>query len=209
MVETADLHHPWSHVWLVFDGVRAAMLFMNLGISSKTPVFPWQSNSKLLKRFIHTIKACANPVEDTELRRITYAYLFLDELTAYCSRYCTQPNLKSVEDKYIRDAIYFMESNCSSKLKIADVAAHVGLNRSYFYSVFKAHTNLSPQNYLTRLRMRKACELFSYPHATVASVANSLGYDPTAFYRHFKAIVGMSPSEYKTRICHGGLDGLK
>ena len=58
---------------------------------------------------------------------------------------------------------------------------------------------MPPQEYLTKLRMRKACELFSYPNATVSSVCNALNYEPSVFYRNFKRVVGKSPSEYRNQ----------
>ena len=108
-----------------------------------------------------------------------------------------------MESTYVNQALEYMEYNCNEKLTIADVAAHIGLTRSYFYTIFKAHTHMSPQQYLTKLRITKACELLSYPNSTVTSVANALGYDTSVFYRHFKEIIGYSPSEYKQRAAEG------
>lgn len=198
MIEEADMQNPWSHTWITFNGIKAPMLFNNIGISVKNPVFSWLSNDEFLNLMNEAISICHDISESSELIRTAYAYHIFHALT---NHFRNQTGIKSsLVDNYVNQAIYFMETNYSSDIKISDIAANLGLNRSYFYTIFKEQTNLSPQEYLTRLRMSKACELFSFPNATVASVANSLNYQPSVFFKHFNRIVGMSPSKYKQNI---------
>lgn len=198
MIEEADMQNPWSHTWITINGIKASVLFSSIGISSKNPVFDWSSNDAFLNLMKEAIASCIDISELSELSRTAYAYHIFHELTTY---FRNQTGIKSsLVDSYVNQAIYYMETNYSSNIKVSDIAAHLGLNRSYFYTIFKEQTNLSPQEYLTRLRMSKACELFSFPNATVASVANSLNYQPSVFFKHFNRIVGMSPSKYKQNI---------
>lgn len=200
MSEIADEADPWRHAWLTINGIRAGMLFKSVGITMKNPLFAWDSNPAFLSKMLDAIDVCTDMSEATELRRTAHAYLLFDALMDFMRRNHPEDSSENQTDGYIKKAIYYMEMNYSSPIKVSDVAAHVGLNRSYFFSIFKDQVHLSPQEYLTRLRMRKACELFSYPDSTVTSVANSLGYEPSVFFRHFKRIIGQSPSEYKKRL---------
>ena len=196
--EIADENDPWHLSWVTFIGIRPGILFKSIGISAKSPLFPWDDGSDFLPTLNEAIEASVgNDDPSTELFRTGAAYLFFDRLIRFLKeRYpASVPDLYS--DDYIEKALQYMDANYTKSIKVSDVAAHVGLNRSYFFTIFKNHLQLSPQEYLTRLRMQKACELFAYPEATVASVANSLNYEPSVFFRHFKRVVGVSPSEYK------------
>lgn len=195
MTEIADVKDPWCQTWLTLYGTKASLYFNSIGISTKNPLFPWTANESFIKLLKNTIKICGDSCIVSELRRAAHAYHIFDWLTR---RFTIQPT--SIVNNYVDKAIYFMENNYSSDIKITDICAYLNLNRSYFFRIFKEKTHYSPQEYLIRLRMFKACELFSFPNATVASVANSLNCHPAVFFRHFKRIIGISPSEYKKKI---------
>lgn len=201
VTEVADESDPWIQTWIVVQGVRTASLLKSLGISSKKPIFPWDDNPEFLSFLYKIIDECPKSSdESSELLRSAHAFLLFDFLTNYIKKHQLSEASAHQVDNYIKKAIYYMESNYTTNIKISDVSKYVGLNRSYFFTIFKERVNLSPQEYLTRLRIKKACELFAYPDSTVANVANSLKYDTSAFYRHFKRIMGISPSEYKKRL---------
>lgn len=200
MTEATDGDQAWVMVYVTLLGAKAPMLFEAMGVSSETPFFPWDSNPEFLNCLYKAIGSLlAEDIQpDSELHRIALAYSLMDELLA---RYRKKEasTARQIQEEYVNQALHFMETHCVGKLSVSDIAAHVGLNRSYFYTLFKRLTGQSPQEHLTKLRISKACDLFSYPHSTVENVANSVGLDITVFYRHFKAMVGMSPSEYKKR----------
>ncbi len=200
MTEVADEEDPWRHVWVTISGLRVGMLFKSMGITAKRPIFPWSENQVVLSQMHNAVDVCTDISEASELRRAAHAYLLFDSLLTVMQRDHPESSPENQTDEYIKKAMYYMEMNYSEPIKVSDVAAHIGLNRSYFFSIFKEQVHLSPQEYLTRLRMRKACELFTFPDATVTSVANALNYEPSVFFRHFKRIIGQSPSEYKRRI---------
>lgn len=194
MVETADETDPWVLSWATIDGIKAGMILKNIGITPDAPLFRWKENPQVLQRLEEMAVSCTERTSSTELRRIAHAYLLFDELKSF---YSTEEVLR---DEYVSEAIQYMEINCCSKIKIMDIAAHIGLNRSYLFSLFKRHTGLSPQEYLTRMRIHKACDLFSLSHSSVENVANALGYEHSVFFRHFRRIVGVTPSEYLRKL---------
>ncbi|WP_258535754.1 helix-turn-helix transcriptional regulator [Bacillus sp. 03113] len=56
----------------------------------------------------------------------------------------------------------------------------------------------SPQEYLLRIRMKKACELLQVHDLSIRQVGISVGYkDQLLFSRMFKKIVGVSPIHYR------------
>ena len=196
-IETADAHDPWCCAYLVFIGTRANMHFQKLGITAATPLFPWRENAQFLARVEEIAQDCNIAALPSEARRISYAYLILDELQTCLGQFS---GTMSLAEGYVNRALVFIEQNFSQNITVSDIAAHLGLTRGYFSSIFRKQMQITPQEYLISFRIARACELFAYPNATVASVANSLHYEPSVFFRHFRRIVGVSPSEYKRHL---------
>jgi AraC-like DNA-binding protein len=91
-----------------------------------------------------------------------------------------------------------METRLSLPISVADLAAEVGFERSYFSVVFKEKTGRSPHEYLTKLRITAACrELIA--GMSVAEVAESVGLEPKNFSRIFKKYIGETPLGYSRR----------
>ncbi|MBD5560312.1 MAG: helix-turn-helix transcriptional regulator [Clostridia bacterium] len=57
---------------------------------------------------------------------------------------------------------------------------------------------MTPKQYLSNLRIRKAKELLTETNDPVCIVASSVGFaDPLAFSKFFRRIVGIPPTEYR------------
>ena len=89
-----------------------------------------------------------------------------------------------------------MEASYDQPLTVQDLAKEAGLERCWFSTVFKERTGLSPYDYLSRLRIRKACELMDRTHHPLSVVASAVGIDPENFARVFKKYMGLTPSAY-------------
>ncbi len=201
---------PWNIIWVGLKGMLLPYYLQRMGISSSNPIFPWRNSEYILhelKRILQSspeyenndIFDFASPLNTTkgELVRLSCLYSILSEAYSLCSRFAELNGQASEYEDYIQKAIAFMEANCNRKIKISDVAKHVGLNRSYLFTLFKEHLTESPQEFMTRLKIKKACEMFRSADATVSSVAYSLGYEPRALTRLFKQITGYTPTEYR------------
>lgn len=201
---------PWSIMWVGLKGILLPYYLQRMGITSSNPIFPWRNSEYILhelKRIIlsateydnNDILNIQSPTStaSSELIRLSCIYSILSEAQSLCSRFAELNGQTNDCEDYIQKAIMFMEANCNQKIKVSDVAKHVGLNRSYLFTLFKEHLTESPQEFLTRLRIKKACEMFRSADATVSSVAYSLGYEPRALTRLFKQITGYTPTEYR------------
>ena len=78
------------------------------------------------------------------------------------------------------------------------IAAQIGVSPSYFSSIFKQETGQSFVEYLTKLRIEKACELLRCTTLRTSEIGAQVGYnDPHYFSATFKKIMGQSPKEFK------------
>ena len=85
-------------------------------------------------------------------------------------------------------------------LNVGRLAKSLNVERSYLYRMFMEHTGISPQEYLTEVRMERACELLSGSELSVQAVACSVGYkDALYFSRLFRKRKGITPSGYRNK----------
>ena len=105
-------------------------------------------------------------------------------------------------DRYgsvIQSAKEYIEKNFSNgELSLNRIAAYIGVSPSYFSSIFKQETGQSFVEYLTKLRIDKACELLRCTTLRTSEIGERVGYnDPHYFSATFKKVTGVSPKDYK------------
>ena len=101
--------------------------------------------------------------------------------------------------RYAADEIrFYLDMNYPKKLKLKDVAAHLGYHPHYMTRIFRERFGVAPKQYLTDLKMKKASVLLRSTRLPVGVVAESLGFeDALAFSRLFKQEFGQSPGNYR------------
>lgn len=102
-------------------------------------------------------------------------------------------------------AMAYMLQNLDKPIQMPALASLTEVSMSHFYQLFKLTTGYTPNDFLIRARIRRACELLRGTHLSVKEVAAALGYnDPLYFSRVFKSVNGVSPGEY--RVMTAGLE---
>ena len=139
------------------------------------------------------IKRVPKVIESVEM---TKAYL-IDEFTV-----ALQARDRASNDRYgsvIRDAKEYIRANFSqSDLSLNRIAAHIGVSPSYFSSIFKQETGQSFVEYLTQVRMERACELLKCTSYRTFEIGEQVGYNDSHYFSAaFKKAMGQSPKEYK------------
>jgi len=95
-------------------------------------------------------------------------------------------------------AIRYINSRLCEGPSLNEAAAQAGLSPSYFSACFRRETGMGFNEYLTRMRMDRACTLLTTTDRSVAEIAEELGYyDPSHFIRVFKKAEGVSPRQYR------------
>jgi AraC-like DNA-binding protein len=97
-----------------------------------------------------------------------------------------------------RRAREIMRARLATRLSIADVARECRLTPSYFAKAFRRTTGMSPQQYLTDLRVREAKGLLLSSTLPLADIAIICGFgDQSYFTRVFTRSVGTSPGGWR------------
>jgi AraC-like DNA-binding protein len=84
---------------------------------------------------------------------------------------------------------------------LAELARHVGVNRTHLCKQFKQETGLTLGAYRSRERIEKAKVLLLDHHRQVCEAAFAAGFGSiTHFSRVFRRVVGCTPSAYRLSL---------
>jgi len=193
--ERADSQEPWAFLWVGLTGESTNLFFQQMGMTQENPVLPDCASSPIPALMEQLVVTDNEPGFHNDFLLGSKLFAFFGTCLRLHKERDAAP---SAGFAYVRKAVAFLDANYTRQdLSVTELAQHLGLNRSYLYEVFKANTGLSPQEYLTRLRIRKSCELLQQPQTTAADAAYCVGYEPSVFAKAFKRAMGMTPGQYK------------
>lgn len=103
--------------------------------------------------------------------------------------FCQMNQEMKITLEYIHDKL------CDKNLSLQMVADHAGLSRNYFSKVFKDAMGVNFIDYVTRLRVEKAKELYTTTSMKIYEIAETVGYSDWHYlYSVYKKHVGHSMS---------------
>ncbi len=109
--------------------------------------------------------------------------------------------LKDHKDPAIRNVQEYIEQHVSERLTVEQLATHCFMDRINFSRRFKKATQLSPADYIQRIKVEAAKRSFESTGKQINEVMYDVGYgDVKAFRQTFKKIVGMTPGDYRSKF---------
>jgi AraC-like DNA-binding protein len=187
----ADINQPRRGYWCALDGMQVKTAVKLSGISSKNPFAPPELFDEICAHVQALFEMKADSDAGSDFRRLSHAYGILGALLR-----STAINDKSL---WVHRAIGYMEANYPEEITVESIAGEIGLDRSYFSTLFKSQMGISPHAYLNSLRVKKAAELIKSGLYPISSVAEAVGLDSMNFARVFKKEFNMTPREYQNK----------
>lgn len=114
-------------------------------------------------------------------------------------------SLNSIDNEFIERFTQIIEDNLmDEKIDVPSIADQLSMSYSSLYRKIKALTGISPTEFVRKLRMGKAEQLFLSGKYNVSEIAHQVGFHSISYFREcFKEEYGMSPSEYFKKIKEG------
>lgn len=105
---------------------------------------------------------------------------------------------QSKEQVLVQAMIRFMEDNLHLNIGLQDIADHVSMGISSVSNIFKEETGNTVYDYLTTLRIDKACQLLRNSQLKVADIATLVGYqNENSFIRAFRKNKSITPGKFR------------
>lgn len=99
----------------------------------------------------------------------------------------------------VTDAVIkFIQMNINQPIPLRDIANKMKLSSSYISLTFKNRFHISITEYMTNLRIKKACDKLLTSHKSIRQISEETGYAQTSYFsRVFKEHIGLSPLQYR------------
>lgn len=100
--------------------------------------------------------------------------------------------------KKLENAILYIDENLHKEITISDISKAVNYSESYLFQLFKDELGVSPQQYVMKQKLSKACDLLIETDLSVGRISDSLGFcDQFHFSKKFRTEYRCTPSEYR------------
>ncbi len=108
--------------------------------------------------------------------------------------------VSAVEQKFLRSIQEFVSANLHRTITLDDLAEVVCLSPSSLYKKMKEYADISPMEYVMKMRLGKAVELLRDDTLSVQDVAAAVGFNTHSFFSEcFKREFGMTPRQWRAR----------
>lgn len=178
--------------------------YANNILNSIPPVFSNSYPEKYGKIFEYIFKEYISMNEGSELIMKAYLLqllyqLFMD-IRNPLSSYTMPSNPYYIP---IKKALEFMEGNYQYKIDLKSIANNVNLSPSHFHKVFSKVMNMTPNEYVTKIRLEKAKELLVKTQLNIFEIALQCGFENIPYFNFiFKKHLNMSPGEFRKRMSY-------
>lgn len=195
-VYIADEKEPWKYVYASFRGADDDALVHNAGLDENNIFFEFPLDEDTL----HDIYAMHRAGKKNEAKGYDVTGYFLLVMSRLVKAAAHAEGGSQQSKFYVQRAKKFIEDNFASDISIADIAAHVRLDRTYLYRLFIKHEGKPPSEYLIDVRTLAAARMLENEELSIREVAANAGFcNVSHFYRKFNQKFGVSPRQFKQK----------
>ena len=172
----ADRDNPWHYVWLGFES-DVPLPFLEEPVLRQKPV---------RHIFDSLVRHCGEQGTESKIYALMYDLLWS------LQRGTDEPECQG--KSYAAYTKVYLEDSYMFPVSMQALADSLHIDRRYMTAVFREAFGVSPQAYLTELRLRRARDFLQqgYPVGEAASMAGFS--DPANFSRKYRQHFGVSPT---------------
>lgn len=197
----ADKTEPWEYIFAIFHGPDSKALLRSAGLDESNLTFRYEPSESMRSRLFSMCEASKSSAAK--------GYDVIGEFMLCMSQLVRAHNasegaLANAPEDYVAASIAYMEKNYLYGVTVNSVAEYVGIERSYFYRLFKEKMHCSPSDWLIRYRLERAVEMMEQTQFSLTEIAYSVGfYDASHFSKAFTRLYKDSPNDYRKKHFSG------
>lgn len=185
-------NNPWKYFWVILNGTEDEKICRKYLDCDKNGIFNYDFKDEL-KNFA---KSFFGKYKNLSYVRATGIFFML---MSYHKK-----EEKPFANKYVSETKKYIEQNCYRNISVNEIAKNLHISDRYLYNLFIKHENISPKQFINKVKLEKACEILKNTSNTITEVALSVGFnDVLTFSRFFSKHMKMSPSEYRKKKTRG------
>jgi len=124
-----------------------------------------------------------------------------DRRVLMSNHFDTESLVRTSKSRRIAKVCDYIEKNYENPLRLGEVAELVNMSESAFSHFFKKKTRCTFIDYVTNIRIARACQMLAETTHSVAEICYACGFNNLSnFIRIFKKKKGSTPSEYRVII---------
>ncbi|MFC5467207.1 response regulator [Cohnella suwonensis] len=110
----------------------------------------------------------------------------------------TSSDVKDIRSSYVSKIQAYAEANLHLDVSLRALAEHVNLHPTHLSKIYKIETGEGISDYISSLRMERACRLLRTTDKKVYEISAEVGYlDPAYFIKVFKKQYDVTPQEFR------------
>ncbi len=110
------------------------------------------------------------------------------------------PGVQPTSSPVVQRAILLMEQHVGRALSLNELSEKLGVSARQLERLFKDTTDMTPQTYARRMRLRLAAWLLVHTTKTITAIASECGFaDISHMGREFRAAFGVPPSVWRSQ----------
>jgi AraC-like DNA-binding protein len=201
MVKVPDNHcyylpgesNEWEFIFLTLKGQAASACWEKV-TSQFGHILNIPTDSKLM---MHVFTMYQHAY-DKDLIDQYYASAKAYEFIMECYRYINQFKARGDLPASVVRASDYIDTYYKRPIAIEDIANAAGLSKYYLIKRFRETVQMTPIQYLTKVRLEQAIQLLRYTDLAIKEIAVNVGYtNDNYFNKVFRKIVGISPGEFR------------
>lgn len=194
----ASATKPWSIRWFHVVGETLHDYLAALGITRSLPVVSLGEDPMIDTLFEEILTELETGYVALNLIYVSQALGHLFGVMIR-RRHSHRIGLSNPRQK-VASSIEMMRSHLDRPLRMSRLAAMCNISPAHFIELFKEQIGYSPKDYLTRLKMHRACQLLAGTSLSIKEIALQVGYeDQLHFSRVFRKVNALSPTELRMR----------
>ncbi|TYQ16708.1 UNVERIFIED_CONTAM: AraC-like DNA-binding protein [Acetivibrio alkalicellulosi] len=170
-------------------------------LESLPPVLHPSRNEKYHFLFDSILKEFINPTEGSYIILKSYILNLIYQLFHDANDPLIKNSVPlSSHYNIIKRVINYIDKNIDHKISLSDISKLSDLSPNHFHRIFTQTMGLTPNVFITKMRIEKAKDLLIRTNHTISEISIMCGFENIPYFSYlFKRHIHLSPGEFRKR----------